>query len=258
MAERRHKAEPGGGGRLFETTRWEDLCAVRGLDRGLHARALETLTTRYWRPVYCFLRCRGHGCDEALDLTQGFFQEIILGRSLFEKADPCKGRFRTYLLTALRRYVAADHRRGHARKRVPSGEISHLDMAELHNLPALGSASSPDRVFMYAWAVDLLQRAMAEVEAECRSDGREVHWDVFYERVARPILEEEEAPALVEVCRQFRIEDEKTASNMVITVKRRFRATVRRLLEETLGSRGEVDDELNDLVAILVDHDSAA
>jgi RNA polymerase sigma-70 factor (ECF subfamily) len=232
--------------------------AVRGLDDVLRTRALEVLTARYWRPVYSFLRCKGHGHEEAQDLTQGFFQEIVLGKSLFEKADPCKGRFRTYLLTALRHYVAGEHRRGQARKRTPSREILRLDLTDLHSLPALGWSASPDRVFTYAWAADLLQRAMADVEAECDVAGRDVHWKVFYERVARPILEEREAPDLAAVCDRFGIADEKTASNMVVTVKRRFRTTVRRLLEATLSPGEDVEGELNDMVAILVDHDGAA
>jgi hypothetical protein len=81
---------------------------------------------------------------------------------------------------------------------------------------------------------------------------------VFYERVARPILEEREAPDLAVVCDRFGIGDEKTASNMVVTVKRRFRATVRRLLEATLSPGEDVEGELNDMVAILADHDGAA
>lgn len=258
MAARRRQSDMGEGGGLFETTQWEDVRAVRGLDEAARTRALEVLTLRYWRPVYCFLRCKGRGHEEAQDLTQGFFHEIILGRGLFEKADPAKGRFRTYLLTALRRYAVGEHRRDQARKRIPRREILHLDDPVLSSLPALGSAASPDQVFAYAWAVDLLERAMAEVEAECRSDGRHVHWAVFYDRVARPILEDGEALDLGDLCRRLGIEDEKTASNMVITVKRRFRAAVRRLLRETLGSGGDVEEELNDLVAILVGHAGAA
>jgi DNA-directed RNA polymerase specialized sigma24 family protein len=258
MAVHKRKIEKRGGGGFFETTRWEDMRAVRGLDDVLRARALEALTTRYWRPVYSFLRCQGHGHEDAQDLTQGFFQEIVLGRALFEKADPYKGRFRTYLLTALGRYVAGEHRRVQARKRAPSREILHLDMTDLHNLPAQGWSASPDRAFTYAWAVDLLKRAMADVEADCRVAGREIHWKVFYERVARPILEEAEPPDLAAVCGRFGIADEKTASNMVVTVKRRFRATIRRLLEATLSPGEDVEGELNELVAILVDHDGAA
>jgi RNA polymerase sigma-70 factor (ECF subfamily) len=232
--------------------------AVGGTDEVLRARALEALAGRYWRPVYCFLRCQGHGHEAAQDLTQGFFQEIVLGRALFEKADPCKGRFRTYLLTALRRYVAAEHRRGQAQKRTPSRPIVSLEVSDLRDLAIQGSSTSPDRVFMYAWAADLMEQAMADVEAECRADGRGVHWEVFYDRVARPILEDGEAPDLAEICARFGIGDEKTASNMLITVKRRFRAAVRQLLAETLSSDEDVEEELNDLVAILIDRDGAA
>jgi hypothetical protein len=243
---------------VFQTTCWAQLDMARTQDSLSRRPVIEALTDRYWRPVYYFLLHKGHGQEEALDLTQGFFQEIVLGKGLFEKADPFKGRFRTYLLTALMHYVAAEHRKKSARKRTPLKEVLHLDAAELRNLSNMETATPPDQVFIYAWAADLLLRAMAEVETECRSDGRDVHWQVFYERVARPILEEKEAPDLGEVCRRFAIEDEKTASNMVITVKRRFRAAIQRLLGETLASDADIDDELNDLVTILSDHGSAA
>jgi len=243
---------------VFQTTCWDQFHLAKTLDASSRRPVIEALTSRYWRPVYCFLLRKGRGQEEALDLTQGFFQEIVLGKGLFEKADPLKGRFRTFLLTALTRYVSMEHRRQSARKRTPPQEVLHLDVADLYNLPVLEYAGSPEQAFMYSWGADLLERAMVEVETECRSDGRGVHWQVFYERVARPILEETDAPDLGEVSRRFGIEDTKTASNMVITVKRRFRAAVQRLLGETLGTGADVDDELNDLVAILSDHGSAA
>jgi len=174
------------------------------------------------------------------------------------RADPCKGRFRTYLLTALTRYAGAERRKDQAKKRMARRADLPPESIDLSTLPDPHSAGSPDRVFGQAWAADLLARAMADVEAECRADGRATHWAVFYERVVKPILEDVEPPALESLCSQFGIEGEKTASNMVITVKLRFRATVRRLLGQTLGPGGDVDEELNDLIAILVDHAGAA
>ena len=108
----------GGNRGSFETTRWTQIQAAKTHDLEHRRESVNTLLTRYWKPVYCYLRRKGYNNADAKDLTQGFFHEIVLGRELLQRADQTKGRFRTFLLTALDRYATSVHRKDTAKKHV--------------------------------------------------------------------------------------------------------------------------------------------
>ena len=96
---------------------------------------IDLLLKLYWKPVYCFLRRKGYDNESAKDLTQDFFHEVVLGRDLIQRADPSKGRFRSFLLTALKRYLinAAEARR--AQKRIPSEKLVSLNGIDPAEIP---------------------------------------------------------------------------------------------------------------------------
>jgi len=110
---------------------------------------------------------------------------------------------------------------------------------------------TPEEAFHYAWACELLDSAIAKVQETCRSAGQEVSWQVFSARLLQPILERSKAPSLGQVCRMFGIASEVQASNMMITVKRKFRAVLRERVRASLASARDVDAETEDLTAIL-------
>ena len=116
---RRDRTEMGGTNEAFDTTHWTTIFSARTLDDGRRRESVERLLGRYWKPVYCYLRRKGHDNEAAKDLTQGFFQEVVLGRDLVQKAESQKGRFRTFLLTALDHYVTSVYRADAAKKRRP-------------------------------------------------------------------------------------------------------------------------------------------
>ena len=135
--KRKDYTRMGGVGGRFPTTCWTIIEEVHPGDEA-HKRALiGDLLGDYWKPVYCYLRRRGHGNEEAKDLTQGFFQEVVLGRELIQRADPNRGRFRTLLLTALDHYLANVHRGQCAQKRIPAAKLIALDQADMGDLPAV-------------------------------------------------------------------------------------------------------------------------
>ena len=205
----------------------------------------------YWKPVYCYLRQKGYGSEETKDLTQGFFHEIVLGRKLIQRADHTKGWFRTLLLTALDRYLTSIHRRQTAQKRVPKNrlvQLEHSDLAELHE--SVGKLASEES-FNYAWVSELLDQMLVEVEAECRARGMTVHWKAFHARVLQPITEGTEAPSLAEICNRFSIEDGTKASNMILSVKRRFQAAMKRHLRQSVASDADIGEEIRELMRFL-------
>ena len=87
----------------FHTTRWTQIRQLRAGDEPARGEALEALVTRYWPAAYAYLRNRGHRQEEAAELTQAFFAEVVLGRDLFGRADQNNGKLRSFLLTEIGR-----------------------------------------------------------------------------------------------------------------------------------------------------------
>ncbi len=249
--KRFQRTSMGGQGGRFMTTAWTELIDLGRQDPAAGREELAKLLARYWKPVYCYLRRKGQDNESAKDLTQGFFSDVVLGRDLFRQADPAKGRFRTFLLTALDRYVRDAHRAASARKRTPAGQLVRLDGLEDPRLVEPAYQATPDQAFSCQWAAAILDEVLAEVRRGCQAGGLAVHWQVFMDRVVGPILDETEPPPLAELCRRHGMADETAASNMVITVKRRFQAAMRRQVRRLVASDDEVDGEIEELMAIL-------
>ena len=104
--------------------------------------------------------------------------------------------------------------------------------------------------FYYAWAAQLLDQLLEEVEAKCRADGKAIHWQVFHDRVLRPIMEGTDAPSMEEICRRYDIDSPGRASNMIVTVNRRFRAALTRHIRRSVVRDCEVDEEFQELIEI--------
>jgi len=240
----------GGTRGSFQTTRWTAIESLEDDDAGNRA-VIDDLIKTYWKPVYCYLRQKGYCNEDAKDLTQGFFHEIVLGRKLIQRADHTKGRFRTLLLTALDRYLTSAHRKQTAQKRVPKNRLIPLEHIDTTDLPEPLGRLTSEESFNYAWVSEILDRILAEVESECKTRDMTIHWQLFHARVLQPIIEGMEAPSLQEVCGKYGIEDKLKASNMIFSVKRRFQATLRQNLRESVASEPEVSEEIQELLRFL-------
>jgi len=241
----------GGSRSTFQTTQWLELQALANLDEEQRREVLNGLITRYWKPVYCYLRRQGHDNESAKDLTQGFFHEIVMGRHLMERADEVKGRFRTFLLTALDRYVVSVHRRQTAAKRAPAAGVISLDETQEVISSTTAKDMKPDEAFTYAWTIQLLEDVLAELRQRCARDGKELHWELFQARVLDPIIAGSEPVPLSDLCKRFGIATPVKAENMMVTIKRRFQAAMKDRVREYVTSNEEVEEEIRDLMAIL-------
>jgi DNA-directed RNA polymerase specialized sigma24 family protein len=246
----RDRTTMGGVNEAFLSTQWTQLLTPRDDDDGRRA-LLDDLIQKYWKPIYCCLRRKGHDNETAKDLVQGFFLEIVFGRDLVAHADRTRGRFRTFLLTALDRYVTDVHRFQTARKRMPAGGLEALDTADAENAFAATDGATPDAAFEYAWAESLIGQALRDLEADYVEGGKSAHWRLFQARVVRPILDGTPPPSLPEIMAPLGIEDEQQASNMIATAKRRFQSILRRQVRQSVDSDDEVDAEIADLMRVL-------
>jgi len=241
----------GGVGEAFLTTHWSIIENVGSSDEDRNQALIGLLLGKYWKPVYCYLRRKGHDNEQAKDLTQGFFHEVVLGRSLIQKADQSKGRFRSFLLIALNRYLITAKTGQAAQKRIPKSKLVSLDVTDLPELRQTASELTPEDSFNYAWISALLEQVLQEVEAKCHEDGKTVHWHIFHDRVLEPIMEKNEPPSMTEICRRYGIQSEATASNMMVTVKRRFQIVLKSHLRNLVVSEEQVDEELAEIMRFL-------
>lgn len=232
MPKRHEDTSLGGAGSRFETTEWTKL-----LSPGIRKSMLDELCRKYWRPVYSYLRHRGFNNEQAKDLTQGFFTEKILSQDLVQKADRNRGRFRTFLLTAVKNYVIDLHR--------TRGPMPVLGT----EIEKTSNSGDPEVEFDIAWAEGLLEEVLRELEAECQANNKYAHWHVFRRWLVEPAAANDKV-RMNELCRKYGIQDASTAYNIVSNLKRRFRKILRRHLRHYVESDAEVDHEISTFIQL--------
>ena len=237
----------GGTSEAFLTTHWSLIEDVDSEDSDKNRALLGLLLSKYWKPVYCYLRRKGYDNEKAKDLTQEFFYEAVFGRGLIQKADESKGRFRSFLLIALNRFLINIKHKETAQKRIPKDKLVPLDIVDSIELPQTVSTLVPEDSFNYAWISSLLEDVLEKVEAKCQEDGKSIHWQVFCDRILQPIINGTEPPSLKEICERYGIKDDSKASNMVVTVKRRFQAALKKQLRDSVVSDKQVNGELEEI-----------
>ena len=238
----------GGTGEVFLTTHWSLIQGVDSSNKDKSRALIGLLMNRYWKPIYCYLRRKGYDNEQAKDLTQGFFHEVVLERHLIENADTAKGRFRSFLLMALDRYLVNVQQMETAQKRMPKGKLVPIDMVEPPELPGTLMSSTAEYAFCYAWVSDLLERVLQQVEARCYEDGKTIHWCIFRDRLLKPIIERSDPVSIKDLCARYGIEDSSKVSNMIVTVKRRFQTILKQHLRDTVISDDYVQAEVEEIL----------
>lgn len=208
---------------------------------------MDLLIQRYWKPVYCYLRRKGYPNEQAKDLTQGFFHEVVLNRHLIERADPALGSFRSLLLHALSQYLIDENRKEGTQKRIPRDKLVPLDIQDPEILAESVQAFNPEESFNYAWKMDLLDRALNEVKDSYTAQGMEAHWRLFYDHVLAPTLQGRAPPPLKELLLQYGLESTAVASHMLTTVKRRLQNVLRRQVRQMALTSAAVEEELQEI-----------
>jgi RNA polymerase sigma factor (sigma-70 family) len=217
---------------------------VLAASEGHHAdgarEALTTLCETYWYPLYAFLRGRGHAPENAEDLTQAFFA-MLFEKQVLQRADPARGRFRSFLLTALQNFAANVHARKSALKRGGGAPLLPLDFehAEGRFIQDPGGAETPERSFDRRWALTLLDGAMSRLQAESLRRNRQEHFNALKPHLTgdEPQLSYAETAAALGM-------SEGAVKVAVHRLRRRFRDIVREEISQTVTSPDEIDDEL--------------
>jgi len=218
--------------------------AAAGQPSATADEALERLCRSYWYPLYAHVRRRGHAPEEAQDLTQAFF-ERLLEKSFLRAADRNKGRFRSFLLTALDHFLANEWRRGQAQKRGRGRALFSLDdesSEERYRLEPLHD-ETPERLFERRWALTVLERAMQRLQAECATSGKANHFEML-----KPVIGGDRAD-LPHALIAERLGLTENALNLaLLRLRRRYGELIREEIAETVAAPNEVDDELRHLM----------
>lgn len=213
---------------------------------------LERLLRLYWPPVYAFIRHQGFGAHDASDLTQEFLSSVVLARNILERADPSRGRFRSFLKQALRNFLIDHHRANNVRKKINRAVSLSVspDDDRFGSIPEPAVKDDPTGIFDRQWAATLVQLALERLEDAMRADGMTSHWIAFETNVVGPTIRKTKPMPLDELARKVGVETE-TLSNMIQTTKRRFKRMLREIVADTVENAGAVDDELAELNRLL-------
>ena len=155
----------------FATTHWSMVVNAGGRHSPEASRALATLCENYWFPIYAFVRRAGRSAEDAQDLTQEFFVRL-LEKQFLATADRHKGRFRTFLLTAVKRFLANEQDRIQAQKRGGGRKITSLADLGARYCQEPADTLTSERIFEQQWALTLLEQVLARLQAEMAADGK--------------------------------------------------------------------------------------
>jgi RNA polymerase sigma factor (sigma-70 family) len=233
--------------RQFATTRWSLVSAAAGEDVAAARAALAELCELYWYPLYAFVRRQGHDADAASDLTQGFFARFIELESL-RSARQDRGRFRSYLLGAVKHFIANERQRAAAQQRGGGAKVLSFDPqdAETRYQREPAHDLTPEHVFERRWALLLIERTLATLADEMRSRGKAK----AFERL-RPFLVEEASDDSYRAAGADLGLSEGAVKVLIHRLRRRFRDTLRGAIAETVASPADVDDEIRHLFTCL-------
>jgi len=208
----------------FETTPWSLINLARTGTPGERERAREILVCAYWAPVYAYLRRRRLNRDQAADLTQAFFTDVVLVRELFERADEDAGKMRSLMLKSLDRYVIDQARRDKARGAGLNVPLEALEREEA--LLQKHAELDPDEVFDRRWRMALIDHALERCRQHYERRGKIGHWELFEARVLRPTLADTDPPPLAEIAEEHGFSSAADAAAAVQVVKRRLNAEI--------------------------------
>ena len=238
---------PAPGPKAFNTTHWSLVSAAQSdpADRTKARRALEELCRAYWYPLYAFVRHRGYSSADAQDLTQSFFARFIESGG-FASADRDRGRFRTYLLGAMKHFLANEWHRARCIKRGRGVAILEWDALDPEARYALEPQSSrdPDASFDREWALRLIEVALARLRAESEAEGKGSQFAAL-----QSSLTGEEQPR-GETAARLGMTDG-AVKVAVHRFRKRYRELLRSEVAETVADPSGVDDEMRYLVTVL-------
>jgi RNA polymerase sigma factor (sigma-70 family) len=232
----------------FATTQWSIVVSAGAGHASEAGRALTTLCEDYWFPLYAFVRRAGYSAEDAQDLTQEFFARL-LAKNFLAVADRRRGRFRSFLLGAMKHFLANEKRRQGAQKRGGRQTALSLDFCSGENRYKLiepADTLTPERLFEKRWALALLDLVLNRLREEFGAEGK-LEW---FDRLKQYLAGGTALPAHQEVARELQT-SEGAVKVAVHRLRRRYRKLLMEEISRTVLDPESLDDELRGLWAAL-------
>jgi RNA polymerase sigma-70 factor (ECF subfamily) len=232
---------------VFATTRWTVVLAAGRRGSPQADVALEELCRTYWYPLYAYVRRHGHSCEDAEDLTQAFFARL-LEKHYLEGISREGGKFRAFLLVAVKRFLANEWDRASSRKRGGGVRPLSLDWQDAETRYRIDPVDqlSPDTLYDRAWAVAMLERVIMRLRDECGAEGKAR----LYEQLKTFLMAGKgDIP-----CAQAAAALEMTEGALRVAIhrlRRRYRELLREEITQTLSDPAQADEELHALFSAL-------
>jgi RNA polymerase sigma-70 factor (ECF subfamily) len=241
-------AQSAAGG-AFATTHWSVVMAA-GADSPASAAALEQLCRTYWYPLYAYVRRLGYPAHDAQDLTQAFFAELFR-KNYFRAADRERGKFRSFLLTALRHFLSHEWEKGQAAKR--GGGVAPLSLDEqtaedkYRHEPA-SATFTPERVYDRTWALKLFEESLARLRQESFDQGKKSQFEQI-----KNFLTQEPGPGDYATAATRLGLSPNAVAVAVHRLRQRYAALVRESVAQTVAQASQVEEELAYLISLVCD-----
>ena len=216
-------------------------------ESALAQSALETLCRAYWYPIYVYVRRKGYGPDDAQDLTQEFFAQLISKHHL-RLADRNKGKFRTFLLATLDYFLAREWSRAHRQKRGGQFHFISLDQQTPEERYRLEPADSdtPEKKFAREWALAILKQTMDVLERECEANST----GALFQEAKNLLSGERESGAYAGISQRLGM-SEGAVRVAVHRLRQRYGELLRKEIAQTVDKPEEVDEEMRYLLTAL-------
>ncbi len=239
-------SRPNDGGE-FATTQWSLVLAAGEGANSKSDRALEKLCRTYWPPLYAYVRRRVSDLHEAQDLTQAFFERLLEKRFLAQ-ADPERGRFRAFLITAFQHFLAKEWDKARAQKRGGGLLTFSLDFASQDSSGNnFATDLTAERLYERQWAITLLHRVMSRLQREMERSGKVRQFQVLKELIGGSGDSSYAAAA-------GELDISESAARMAASRMRGFyRELLRDEIAQTVSTPEEIDDEVRHLFATFAD-----
>jgi len=230
----------------FTTTQWSMVLEAQG-ESPAAQEALENLCRTYWRPVYSFVRRQGLGPEEAEDVTQGFFAHL-LERKRLSVVRKEKGRLRSFLLGALKYFMADERRRATAIKRgrgqrlIPLEELradERIDMEPADPVTA-------EMIYERRWALTILEHVLSRLKDEYRAVGNAA----LFDSLKQLLPDEPGSPSQADIAAQLGM-TENALRQAFYRFRQRYQSLLREEIAHTVATPGDIEDELRHLIAVI-------
>ena len=234
------------GGVAFATTHWSVVLEAQG-ESPAAQEALEKLCRMYWRPIYSFVRRQGVGSEEAKDITQGFFAQLLERRSLGAVRKE-KGRLRSYLLGALKYFLADEQRRAMAIKRGKGQRLIPLEDLHADERIEMEPADpvTAEMIYERRWALTVLEQVLGRLKDEYRAAGNAA----LFDSLKQLLPNEPGSPSQAEIATQLGM-TENAVRQAFYRFRQRYQSLLREEIAHTVATPGDIEDELRHLIAVI-------